>query len=186
MTIHIHYHRPPDRTEVFVQRLIHDDGKVKVTFAEGLRLEEPLVLGGRSALEDGSDAVWFTFPGAWHDIGRFHTADGRLTGIYANVLTPCIFEPGGTWFTTDLFLDLWIPVEVWQGRRSGLEPKLLDEDELDQAERRGWVARPVAERAREEARRLVAAARAGLWPPAAVERWSREKARAADFSSLTP
>ena len=59
------------------------------------------------ALERGSDAVWFTFPGLWHDIGRFHRSDGTFTGIYANILTPPLIQPDGVWHTTDLFLDLW-------------------------------------------------------------------------------
>ena len=66
---------------------------------------------GKIALEAGSDAVWFTFPGLWHDIGRFHRADGEFTGIYANILTPPVIEPDGKWETTDLFLDIWVDPE---------------------------------------------------------------------------
>ncbi|HEY7513099.1 MAG TPA: hypothetical protein VIC87_01400, partial [Vicinamibacteria bacterium] len=60
-----------------------DDGRVKITFAERVKLSRPVVLAGEVALEEAADAVWFTFPGAWHDIARFHRADGRLSGIYA-------------------------------------------------------------------------------------------------------
>ncbi len=181
MKIHIQYHRPPDRTELFVQTLIHDDGRVKVTFARGLQLDAPLVLDGQVALEDGSDAVWFTFPGAWHDIGRFYTAEGRFTGIYANILTPCVFEPGGTWLTTDLFLDLWLPAAELGGP---LRPRILDADELDRAEASGWVESPLAERARKEVRSLEREARAGRWPPAPVEEWTRDRARVAVLDVL--
>lgn len=173
----IHYLRPPDRLEHFHQRLVHEDAEVKVTFASNLNLDEPLRIGNRIALERGSDAVWFTFPGAWHDIGRFHRADGTLTGIYANVIVPCLFEPGGVWRTTDLFLDLWIPAEGgrWDG---GPSPgvKLLDEAELDEAKAQGWVDEATAERAREEAARLLSGARSGSWPPSIVEEWTRERA----------
>jgi predicted RNA-binding protein associated with RNAse of E/G family len=175
--VHVHYHRPPDRTDIFVQELIHDDGRVKVTLARDIRLPAPLVISGEIALEDGSDAVWFTFPGAWHDIGRFHRADGRLTGIYADIIVPCVFEPGGTWHTTDLFLDLWIPARegAWDPAASPL-PVVLDADELERAELAGWVSAAEAARAREEAERLMAAARAGAWPPAAVGEWTRARA----------
>jgi predicted RNA-binding protein associated with RNAse of E/G family len=166
--VHIHYHRPPDRVEVHVQDLVHDDGRVKVTFARNLAFAPPLTIHGRVALEEGSDAVWFTFPGAWHDIGRFHRADGSFTGIYANVITPCVFQPGGDWETTDLFLDLWIPA-------GGGEPILLDQEELAEARAKGWITSALADRARKEAMRLRNEAREGRWPPAAVEEWTRER-----------
>jgi predicted RNA-binding protein associated with RNAse of E/G family len=146
-------------------------------------LRTPLRIGGRIALERGSDAVWFTFPESWHDIGRFHRADGTLTGIYANVLTPCLFEPGSSpeageeWHTTDLFLDLGIPVEggVWVGHE-GRNAVLLDLEELEDAEARGWVTPKLAERARMEGARLLQGARRGAWPPPVVREWTRERA----------
>ena len=55
--IHIYYHRPPDRTDRFIQRLIHDDPWVKITFAQGLTLARPLKIGGEVALEEGADAA---------------------------------------------------------------------------------------------------------------------------------
>jgi len=179
--VHIHYLRPPDRTDVFVQELVHDDGRTKVTFAREIDLPDPLRIGDRVALEDGSDVVWFTFPGAWHDIGRFHLRDGTLTGIYANILIPCTFAPGEDWETTDLFLDLWMPADAggWAAGRPR-EPVVLDAEELDEAERFGWVTRWVAARARAEADRLVEAARSGRWPPPVVEAWTRERIRGGD------
>lgn len=178
-SIHIHYRRPPDRLEVHVQELVHDDGRVKVTFARDVAFDPPLVIGGRVVLERGSDAVWFTFPGAWHDIGRFHRADGTFTGIYANVITPCVFEPGGDWETTDLFLDVWIPAD-------GGAPRLLDEDELAAASRKGWVEAGLAGRARTEAQRLLEAWERGAWPPGPVERWTRERILALDRGGHAP
>jgi predicted RNA-binding protein associated with RNAse of E/G family len=184
--VRIHYLRPPGRIEVFAQTLLHDDPSVKITFARGLRRDPPLRIRGRIALEEGSDAVWFTFPGAWHDIGRFHRADGTLTGIYANIISPCRFGPGGVWETTDLFLDLWIPAdeEGWAaGSSRGVI--LLDEEELEEAERERWVDGMTARRAREEAARLSDAAARGDWPPAIVHEWTRERALAR-IAELSP
>ncbi len=174
--VHIYYHRPPNRTDCFIQRLVHDDPWVKVTFAQGLAVSRPLVIAGEIALEEGADAVWFTFPGEWHDVGRFHRADGALTGIYANILIPCVFEPGGVWYTTDLFLDLWIPARggCWDPDECYL-PELLDSDELVQAEAAGWVTSATAQRARAEAVGLISAAKKGEWPPAPVREWTRER-----------
>lgn len=178
--IRIRYLRPPDRVTVYRQHLVHDDGRVKVTLARDLPFDPPLRIEGEVALEKGSDAVWFTFPGAWHDIGRFHRADGSLSGIYANLITPCIFEPGGDWATTDLFLDLWIPARTWEGAAAfvspSFEPALLDETELARAEEAGALSPRLAARARDEATRLLDAARSGVWPPPVVRQWTRDRA----------
>jgi len=168
--VRIDYLRPPDRREVFRQRLVLDAPDVKVTHARNLVFEPPIRVGGRIVLETGSEAVWFTFPGAWHDVGRFHRADGTFTGLYVNILTPPVFHPGHRWETTDLFLDLWI--------EPGSEPLLLDEDQLREAVERGWVEEALARRAREEAERIRRAFEAGRWPPPVVEEWTLERARA--------
>lgn len=135
-------------------------------------MARPSVIDGVTALESGSPIVWFTFPGAWHDVGRFHRADGTFTGLYANVLTPVDGVDGGDWSTTDLFLDVWIPA-------TGGTARILDEDELADAVERGWLDHATARQAREEAERLVNAATAGTWPPSVVHDWTLERARAA-------
>jgi predicted RNA-binding protein associated with RNAse of E/G family len=169
--VRIHYLRPPGREELFRQHLVHEDGSVKVTLARGLARTDPVVIDGKVALEAGSDVVWFTFPGAWHDIGRFHTADGTFTGIYGNVLTPPVFEPGHVWRTTDLFMDVWIPPEG--------KPRVLDREELDEAAASGWIDEPTRTRALDEVDWILDAAARGRWPPAVVGAWTLERARAA-------
>ncbi len=167
--VRIRYLRPPDRVTVYRQHLVHDDNRVKVTLARNLPFDPPLRIDGAVALEAGSDAVWFTFPGAWHDIGRFHRADGTFTGIYANVIVPCTFAPGEDWETTDLFLDLWIPA-------GGGGIFLLDADELARAEADGYLPPRLARRARAEGVALRTAAEAGRFPPPVVEAWTRDRA----------
>ena len=167
--VHIHYLRPPDREQIYTQVLIFDEEDVKVTYAHDLKFESPIRIAGAIVLETGSEVIWFTFPVAWHDIGIFHRADGSVTGTYANILTPCVFEEGGIWRTTDLFLDLWI-----DPAGNLLE---LDEDELKEAEQKGWVDPDTARRAREEVRTLSAQAAAGLWPPEIVGEWTLARAR---------
>ena len=112
--------------------------------------------------------VWFTFPGAWHDIGRFHTADGVFTGIYANILTPVELGPGHVWDTTDLFLDLWMD-------EGGA--RVLDENDFDEAIAQGWIDETTARRAGTEIESLRSAAQSGVWPEAAVNEWTLERAR---------
>jgi predicted RNA-binding protein associated with RNAse of E/G family len=155
------YRRPPHGLEVYTQELLLDTDEVKVTLLR--RHSGPtLRIGGRVALEEGAPALWFTFPGAWHDVGRFHRADGTVTGWYANICTPVEFRPDG-WETTDLFLDLWWPPDG--------TPQVLDEDEFAHAVREGWISPPWAARAREEMDRLLREAREGRWPPAIASRF---------------
>lgn len=163
----IHYRRLPDHTRIYDQRVIHRDPHVIVTLSERLRMDAPMTAGDRVMLEDGSLAVWFTFPETWHDIGRFYRADGTYTGLYANILTPPVLEPA-TWHTTDLFLDVWWP--------DGGELQLLDEDEFEAAVTARHLDRSTAERARAEAHDILHRAGAGSWPPPVVEEWSLTRA----------
>ena len=166
--VRIRYRRPPDRLEIHEQYLVHDTSDLKVTFAPSVVRPGPLRIDGRTVLENGSPVVWFTFPGAWHDIGRFHTADGVFTGLYANILTPVELGPGHVWDTTDLFLDLWLDDD-------GV--RVLDENDFDDAIARGWIDEATVRRARTEIERLRSAAQSGVWPAAAVNEWTLERAR---------
>lgn len=192
----IHYRRPPGDERVFTQELVLDREDVKVTLARDVRFESPVTVAEEVILASGSDAVWFTFPGKWHDIGRFHLPDDTFTGIYANILTPPVFEapsggplssqrvedPGSgqrsrdaavrsVWRTTDLFLDVWIP--------AGGSLAVLDRDQLEEAEERGWIGDEEARRARAEVDAICAAHADGAWPPPVVKTWTLERAREA-------
>jgi len=165
----IHYRRLPDHERVFDQRVVLQRDDVIVTLSEPLDLTEPMTVDGRVMLEDGSLALWFTFPGEWHDIGRFHLRDGTFTGCYANILTPPRIE-GAVWHTTDLFLDVWLP--------AGGKIELLDEDELEVALTEAHIDPDTARRARVEADRLLTLAAAGDWPPRVVREWTLERIEA--------
>lgn len=165
----IHYHRPPDRAERFEQWIVHRTPACVVTLLDAATVSRPILIDDAPALEPGAPIVWFTFRDAWHDIGRFHTRDGRFTGFYANVLTPVHGFDGDTWETTDLFLDVWQP--------AGGAARLLDEDELAAACAAAAIDAATAGRAEEEAAALLQAARAGVWPPSIVHEWTLERAR---------
>jgi predicted RNA-binding protein associated with RNAse of E/G family len=167
--VEIRYTRPPDRLTVFRQRLVHEDYACIITLMEQTPLDAPALAGGRVILEPGSPVVWFTFPGAWHDIGRFHTAAGEFTGYYANLLTPVRMLGPRVWETTDLFLDVWLDTDG--------SVLLLDEDELEAALDAGSIVDADAAAARSESTLLVNAARAGSWPPPIAREWTLERAR---------
>lgn len=168
----IHYRRLPDRVQRYDQWLVVDDPEVKVSIQTSTPLGQPLRVGSRTILEPGSAVVWFTFPGRWHDIGRFHRADGTFTGWYANVLTPVELHHDATgpceWRTTDLALDVWKSAD-------GQVVEVMDRDEFEAARTKGWLNEDTAQRAAREAERLAQAARRGLWPPTVTEFWTLER-----------
>ena len=178
-SVQIHYRRLPDREVVFEQEVVEANPTFVVTLLEAAVLERPVVVRDAVVLEPGAPVVWFTYPGEWHDIGRFHLADGTLTGFYANILTPVSMDEG-RWETTDLCLDVWMGIDG--------SVEILDEAELAVALTRGWIDVETARRARREARALAAAARERRWPPSHVLEWDLQRARAATDarSRITP
>lgn len=172
MEIEIHYLRPPDHEEVFRQRRVHEDASTIVTLATDLAVDPPISIDDEVVLETGSDVVWFTFPDVWHDVGRFHTADGTFRGWYANILTPPTFHDGEIWRTTDLFLDVWLG-------ESAASPVVLDREEFEEAVARGWIDARTRTMALTELSRILAAHRMGAWPPEVARSWTLERAREA-------
>ena len=168
--VHIHYRRLPDRESVFVKPALLETPVYVVTFVERAELARPVVAGGEVVLESGAPAIWFTYPGAWHDIGCFHLADGTFTGYYANLLTPVRMH-GERWETTDLCLDVWCGVD---GR-----VEVLDLDDFEEARSRGWIEAETAKRVLAHAGLLANAAHRGEWPPEHVREWDLRRARAA-------
>jgi predicted RNA-binding protein associated with RNAse of E/G family len=165
----IQYHRPPSRTDLFEQRVVHRNPERIITFMPATPVSRPIRVAGEVILEPGSPVIWFTYPGLMHDVGIFHDAAGRFTGYYANVLTPVVFHSTLEWETTDLFLDVWLG-------RDG-EAHLLDEPELKAAVENGWLDRETAAAARVEADRLLAATRSGEFPPPEVRDWNLDRVR---------
>ncbi len=169
MQVKIHYHRPPDRITIFENELVYANDDVVITVMRATPLPRPMVIDNKTVFEDGAPAIWFTFPDADYDVGRFHTREGMFTGIYANVLTPVKFISPTEWHTTDLFVDVWLDMDG--GAR------ILDEDELQEAVVRGWIDRATAEKAQSTAFKLVADHQSGTWPPPVVYDWPLERVR---------
>lgn len=174
LRVEIDYRRAGGEAVIYRQRLVHAGPGAIVTLQESTPIESPKRVGGVVVLEPDSPVVWFTFEGAWHDVGAFHLADGTFTGYYANVLTPVELAPPGPhvwrWSTTDLCLDVW--------RADDGDIRLLDEEELAVAVAEGGVDEALAARARVEAARLARDAANDAWPPALVGEWPLERARA--------
>jgi predicted RNA-binding protein associated with RNAse of E/G family len=132
-------------------------------------MKRPLVVEEQVVLETGAPAIWFTFPGLMHDIGRFHTANGTFTGLYANIIDPVTFHSRLEWSCTDLFLDVWVG-------RDG-DAQVLDRDELENALASGWITEKTGAAALAEADRVLERYYAGKWPPAIVNEWPLSRVR---------
>jgi predicted RNA-binding protein associated with RNAse of E/G family len=153
-TVRVEFTRPGKGTSSFEELLIVDEVECKVLLLE--RHDQHATANGETILEPASPIIWFVFPGAWYEVGRFHTPAHIFTGWYTNICTP--FEMhGAEWRTTDLFLDLWQPL--------GGVARFLDEEDLAKAMHIGLVdqrTERMIERTRAE---LWEAVRRGTWPP---------------------
>ena len=128
-TLELFYRRLPDRVNRFVQEILYDDGTLLIT-QQKLALNHPLVIQDQIVLDTGYEAIWFIFMDACYDVGCIYTPSGCFSGYYCDTLLPPRRQ-GNTVWMTDLFLDLWIGRD---GRWA-----VLDTDELEEAQRQGWI-----------------------------------------------
>jgi predicted RNA-binding protein associated with RNAse of E/G family len=154
-TIRYRYRRPGRDVMTYEQLLVLDRPDVKVLLQESYG-GDTLRAGDQVIQEAGAPIVWYVFPEKWHDIGRFHLADGAFTGWYTNLTTPVAMN-GDTWSATDMFLDLWQPAEG--------EPVWLDEDEFEEAVRRKVIDTATKKRVLNERAIIELQVRQGEWPP---------------------
>jgi predicted RNA-binding protein associated with RNAse of E/G family len=153
--IRYEYYRPGKSTTTYDEWLVLDRPDVKVMLQEAFH-GPPFAVEGVVVLEPGAPIVWFVFPEKWHDVGRFHRADGSFTGWYTNLTTPLRIGPYA-WSAGDLFLDLWTPAQgasVW-----------LDEEELETAYRGRLIDRATHRRILNERTIIDLQVADGDWPP---------------------
>ena len=153
--IHYEYRRPGKPATHFQEWLVLDRPDVKVLLLDEYEGAAVLVEGSL-VLETGAPIVWYVFPERWYDVGRFHLADGTLTGWYTNLCRPVRIE-GDRWVGNDLFLDLWQPVDG--------ESRWLDEDELDRAVRTRLIDGATHRRIGNERAIIELQLREDTWPP---------------------
>ena len=153
--IHYNYTRPGKESGVYDHWLVVDDPDLKVMLMTDYH-GVPLVIDGQVVAEPGAAMLWFVFPGAWYDIGRFHLADDSFTGWYTNLCSPVTMH-GDSWDSTDLFLDHWMTPEGHQSWQ--------DEDELARAIGAGLLEAETQARIRQERRFIQSNIDVGAWPP---------------------
>lgn len=163
--VEVLFRRPPDGVERYDHELLHDGEEVKISLLRRPPDAPPVAVGEGIRLEGGASLLWFVFPDRGFEVGSFYDPDGRHLGYYTNLIRrPELGE--GRWEITDLFLDVWQP--------AGDGAEVLDREELERAEERGWIGGDEAERVRRRADRIAERARSGDWPPEPVRRWPLE------------
>lgn len=153
--IHFEYHRPGIGTTVYHEWLVLDRPDVKVLLQEDYSGPD-VDVGTVRVLDHGASIIWFVFPDAWYDIGRFHLSNGVFTGWYTNLCKPVQFD-GDTWIGNDLFLDLWqftCGTALW-----------LDEDEFDSAVATGLVDRALQQQVLNQRGLVDLQVSRNEWPP---------------------
>ena len=155
---------PRPASSVFEQALLAATHEHVVTFVEAVALARAgASRGTRIVLEPGAPVVWFTYPGRWYDVGRFHLARRHLhRGLRQHA------HPGGDG-RRPLAHHRPLPRRLGGGRRRAWRSSTRTEFAAAVA-RAGWTP-PPPPRAREHAETL----RRGRPPgPLAARRASRE------------
>jgi predicted RNA-binding protein associated with RNAse of E/G family len=148
--------------DTYLQELLLDEPDLKITLQVQTPGAPSIDIANGVTLGAGSFLLWYLFPRQPFEIGAFHDRDGRLVGEYVNLVKPS--TPAGTrWTIDDLVLDLWLA--------PGAPPRVLDQDELEEARRRGWVSGEDAADAWRALRVILFRIEADDWPPEPVRRW---------------
>lgn len=146
--------------ERYTQELLYDGPACKISLLLAGRHGPPVRIGEED-VPPGSAILWFVFPGRPYEIASVFDAEGRPVGHYTNLIREPRLD-SREWQLTDLYLD------VWQPHRGA--PRILDEEELEQAVRAGFLSAEEAYRVRADAAAVLRAAIVGRWPPSTVVR----------------
>jgi GrpB-like predicted nucleotidyltransferase (UPF0157 family)/predicted RNA-binding protein associated with RNAse of E/G family len=159
--LRLRYVRLPDRVTELRDKLVYRSRRVVV--GEGrIASVHRVVFDGEVVMAPGYQIVYFELIGKWFSVGKIRDVQGKFKGYYCDIVTPPRLLADGGLELTDLFLDLWVSPD--------LRYKVLDEEELEEAYRKGWIVEQLYERAKKELKRLVASVEKQEFPLQAVKR----------------
>lgn len=142
--------------------LYEDDHRIIVLNV--LFRSQPLLINGHCLIERGSTGIWLVDTREWYDLGAIYDRNHQFQGYYCDVTTPAEKTSSG-YRSTDLFLDLAVLPDKTCVR--------LDEDELDDAVRKGTLTKALAERAKRSLEDLEGKVGAGRLLPPEMEKLLR-------------
>jgi len=157
--IHLRFIRLPNQVLDLHDDLIYRSktvvvGRSEVTSAHSVVFDNEVVLA------PGFPIVYFELTGKWFTVGKIRNLQGRHTGYYCDIVTPPRLLDDGIELT-DLFVDLWVSPD--------LRCKVLDEEDLEDAFRKGWIPEQLYSKAKTEVEKLVRLVRSGKFPPREVQ-----------------
>ena len=160
--VSIMYRRPPG-SAVTYPGLLRSVTEQSLTIQSRLSVAQPRKVAGQIIAATGYWAIWFVFKDKWFDIGKFYDESKNWLGYYCDIVKPLkrLMSGLSTNVLTDLFLDLWITPDG--------EVYVLDEDELENAVRHGFISKSLAAKARSEVRMLLRRSKMHDFPPARVK-----------------
>jgi len=119
-----------------------------------------VVFDSEVVLAAGFQIVYFELAGKWFTVGKIRDLHEKHTGYYCDIATPPRFLDDSV-EQTDLFLDLWVS--------SDLRYKVLDEEEFEDAYKKGWITQRLYQKAKNELKKLVSTVEADDFPPRLVK-----------------
>ena len=160
--VSILYRRPPHPISRYPGLLVSVT-KQSLAIQSRLHLAHPRQVAGRIIAASGYWAIWFVFKGKWFDIGKFYDESKNWLGYYCDIVKPIrrLMSGSSTSPLTDLFLDIWITPDC--------EAHVLDEDELENAVRHGFISKSMAAKARSQVQMLVRKIELHEFPPTRVK-----------------
>jgi predicted RNA-binding protein associated with RNAse of E/G family len=157
--VEIVYRRLPNDVRRF-SGILRQESRSRLVIQTGLTVSSPRRVGGRVIADAGFSAIWFIYRDRWYDIGKFYDGTNKLVGYYCDIVEPSrklMLNRTRTMTLTDLFLDLWITP------RGGY--CVLDEDEFQNALKKGYIATMLAREARRHLTSLVRLVERKRFPP---------------------
>jgi GrpB-like predicted nucleotidyltransferase (UPF0157 family)/protein associated with RNAse G/E len=162
--LHLRYIRLPAQILEMYDDLVYQSrnviiGRSQVTSTHSIRL------GGKTVLEAGFPITYFELVGKWFNVVKVRNLRGEHTGYYCDISVPLKLLEDGSVEVTDLFLDLWVSPD--------LTYRVLDEDEMEEALKKGWISERLYTRAKRELEKLVAMVEMKDFPPQPVRQLER-------------
>lgn len=157
--LHLRYIRLPNQVLDIYDDLIYKSKRVVIGKSQ-ITSEHSIMFDGEVVLARGFQIVYFELLGKWFAVGKVRNLYGKHTGYYCDLVTPPKLLADGGVELTDLFLDLWVSPDM--------RFKVLDEKELENAFRKGWVSKQLYAKAKEELEKLINIVKRGKFPPRIV------------------
>jgi GrpB-like predicted nucleotidyltransferase (UPF0157 family)/predicted RNA-binding protein associated with RNAse of E/G family len=157
--LHLRYIRLPAQVLEMYDDLVCQSRKVIVGRSQ-ITSTHSIEFDGKTVLQAGFPITYFELAGKWFNVVKVRNLRGEHTGYYCDITTPPKLLKDGSVEITDLFLDLWVSPD--------LRYRVLDQDELEEALKKGWISEQLHARAKRELKKLVTLVEMKDFPPRLV------------------